>query len=517
MKKVMAIIREEMDRIGAQELQLPVLNPVEIWDETGRATDFGDELFRLKDRRNRSLVLAPTHEEVVGDLARKFVQSYKDLPQIWYQIQTKFRDEPRPRSGVIRTRQFIMKDSYSLDVDGGGLEKSYQLHAQAYRNIFTRCQLKFHVVGASSGLMGGSKSQEFMVESEFGEDTLVLCNHCDYAANLEVATSIPCEVHGESTSLEKIHTPGQRTIEQVSAFLNKQPERLMKSLLYMCDDEPIMVLIRGDHELNESKLQAHLGPSIRPAHPEEIQEVCGVEMGFVGPIGLKKPIPIFTDKALINQQDFTTGANEKDYHFSGIGLERDVKITEYVDLRNVLSDEKCVECRGNLRIANAIELGHIFQLGTKYSESMKAVYLDKRGKERPIYMGSYGIGVERIVAAAIEQNHDEKGIVWDAALAPYYVHIIPINTGNEDITRIAKQIYEKLNKKNIDVLIDDREVTPGYKFKDADLLGIPLQIIIGDKWLNESQIEIKQRKSGGTVFSSETDIMKTVLSLLKSL
>lgn len=515
MKKVMNIIREEMDAIGGQELQLPALNPIEIWDESGRSSDFGDEMFHVKDRRNRFLVLAPTHEEVISDLARKFIRSYKDLPQIWYQIQTKFRDEPRPRSGVLRTRQFIMKDSYTLDVDEESMDKAYQLHAKAYRNIFSRCGLRFHEVGASSGLMGGSGSQEFMVESNFGEDTLVLCTECDYAANLDVATSVPHRVEGQPTSLRKVHTPDTKTIEQVSTFLNVPPNRLMKSLVYISENEPVMILIRGDHDVNESKLQAYLGSTVRPAHPEEVKEVCKAEVGFVGPVGLREHIRIVADNALKNQHNLTTGANEKDTHLTGIELDRDVNIAEYIDIKNVFPDEKCVVCGDRLRVINAIELGHIFKLGTKYAESMKVFYLDNNGKERPIFMGSYGIGVERIIAASIEQNHDEIGIVWETVIAPYYVHIIPINIGNEDIKRTSNELYNTLNKKNIDTLIDDREVTPGYKFKDADLLGMPLQIIVGDKWLNERRYEIKQRKSGNTFFSSETDLIKTIRSLLK--
>ena len=517
MRKAMAIIREEMDRIGAQEIQLPVLNPVEIWDETGRNSDFGEGMFRLKDRKNRTLVLAPTHEEVVCDLARNFVKSYKDLPQIWYQIQTKFRDEPRPRSGVIRTRQFIMKDSYTLDADQEGLDKAYELHAQAYRNIFTRCRLKFLVVGASSGLMGGSASQEFMIESQYGEDTLVLCNHCDYAANLEIATSSPLKVNEKVNSLQKIHTPNKKTIVEVSTFLKKKPAQFMKSLLYISNNEPIMVLIRGDHSVNETKLESYVGTQIRQANPQEVIEICGTEIGFVGPIGLKKKVRLIADKALEHQYNLTTGANEKDYHLSGVELTRDVKNVEYADIRTVLSGEKCSICGGDLRVVNAIELGHIFKLGTKYSERMNATYLDSKGQKRPILMGSYGIGVERIIATAIEQNHDKKGIVWDPVLAPYLLHIIPVNNDDEEIFAAATRLYNMLQQEKIDTLIDDRDVSPGYKFKDADLLGMPLQIIIGEKWRKKHEIEIKERKSGNIVFSSEKNLIATIRSLLESL
>lgn len=517
MKKVMNIIREEMDAIGGQELHLPALNPIEIWDESGRNIDFGDEIFRLKDRKNRYYVLAPTHEEVISDLARKFVRSYKDLPQIWYQIQTKFRDEPRPRSGVLRTRQFIMKDSYTLNADSEGLDRGYDLHAKAYRNIFTHCNLHFHVVGASSGLMGGSGSQEFMVESEHGEDTLVLCNTCHYADNLDVASSIPHKITEKSVETSRVHTPGKRTIADISEFLKKQPNQLMKSLLYIIDNEPMMILIRGDHEVNESKLQSQFGPDIRPAHPEEVQDICGAEVGFVGPMGSKKPFRIYADEALKDQYNLTTGANENDYHISGIELTRDVEITNVIDIRSVKEGEKCKVCDGTLRVVQAIELGHIFKLGTKYSESMKALYLDKGGKEKPIFMGSYGIGVERIIASSIEQNYDEKGIVWDNILAPYSVHIIPLKSENEDIKTLAHRLYDQMNDNAIDTLIDDRDVSPGFKFKDADLLGMPLQIIIGEKWLSKGEIEIKERKSGNIVYTSENDILDTIQSMLRSL
>ena len=513
-KKVLRIIREEMDAIGGQELQLPALNPIEIWDETGRNADFGEILFRLKDRKNRLLCLAPTHEEVICDLARKYIKSYKNLPQIWYQIQTKFRDEPRPRSGVLRTRQFIMKDSYTLDVDQSGLDYGYDLHAQAYRNIFSRCGLRFYVVGASSGLMGGSGSQEFMVESDFGEDTLVLCPKCEYADNMEVATSVPDPVNDTKSSLEYTHTPSKRTIAEVSEFLHKNPNRLMKSLLYIADDKPIMILIRGDHDVNESKLLNHFGSEIRPAHPEEVMEICGAEVGFIGPVDMKKPVDIYADQVLKNQNHLTTGANKTDYHATGIELNRDVIIKQYIDVRSVNPGESCPDCGGRLKVVQSVELGHIFKLGTKYSKSMRAHYLDKQGQEQPIYMGSYGIGIERIIAASIEQNHDHEGIVWDRVLAPYDVHIIPIKMDNPEIIQLSEEIYSELQNQNIEILIDDREGTPGFKFKDADLLGMPLQIIIGDKWLNNQQIEIKDRKTGEVNLASKKDIVEMVKSML---
>lgn len=514
LKKVVRIIREEMDSIGAQELYLPTLNPIEIWNETGRSDGFGEEMFRLLDRKKRKMILAPTHEEVICHLARKFIKSYKDLPQIWYQIQTKFRDEPRPRSGIIRARQFIMKDSYSLDMDENGLDHAYQLHAQAYKNIFKRCQLNFHVVGASSGLMGGSGSQEFMLESEHGEDTLILCSGCNYAANLEIAESLPVEVQSESGTLERIYTPHKRTINEVTEFLKKQPNQMMKSIVYISDNQPLMVLIRGDHEINETKLEAYLGESVRPAHPEEVKELCGGEVGFVGPIQTKKTIRIIVDQALKNQHDLTTGANENHYHYSGIELDRDVHQKEWHDIRRVRKDEKCIQCGDKLRVIHAIELGHIFKLGIKYSDSMKALFLNKDGKERPIVMGSYGIGLERIIAAAIEQNFDEKGIVWHPSLAPFLVHIIPINLSNKDIYKKSFSVYNLCNQNNCGALIDDREVSPGFKFNEADLLGIPIQIIIGGKNLKTNQIEIKVRKTYETILSPDKDLIPTIKKIL---
>lgn len=515
LKKVMAIIREEMDAIGGQELQLPVLNPVEIWDETGRNDDFGEIMFRLKDRKGRTLILAPTHEEVVCDLARKFIRSYKDLPQIWYQIQTKFRDEARPRSGVIRTRQFIMKDSYTLDTDEKGLAYAYEKHAKAYRNIFSRSGLDFHEVGASSGLMGGSVSQEFMVESEYGEDTLVLCSDCNYAANMEVAVSSPTRFNRKSRPLEKVETPDQKTIAEVSAFLKKPPHALMKSLLFICDNEPVMVLIRGDHDVNEAKIQTGLGFAVRQANPDEVLALCGTEPGFIGPIRLKKEIRIIADDTLKGEHDLTTGANEKDYHLTGIELDRDVKVTEYADIRHVIDKEKCLQCGKELLIKNAVEIGHIFQLGSKYAESMKAVFQDKHGRERPILMGSYGTGVERIVAAYIEQNHDEKGIIWNRALAPYLVHIIPLNIDDPNVLDTANRVYGLLVNNRIDAILDDRKGSPGIKFNDADLLGMPIQLVIGSHWLKTQKFELKLRSTGNAVYASEDTLIAIVKEYLE--
>jgi prolyl-tRNA synthetase len=503
MQKAIAIVRQEMDAIGAQELYLPVLNPIEVWEETGRARDFGDEMFRLKDRKGRPMCLAPTHEEIICDLARSFVRSYRDLPQIWYQIQTKMRDEPRPRSGVLRARQFIMKDSYSLDVDQEGLDKSYELHAQAYRRIFERCGLSFFVVGASSGLMGGTGSQEFMVESPHGEDKVVLCNACDYAANLEVAVSRTAPIQdppedNPGAEPKEVPTPEKRTIEEVSGFLNVAPERLIKTLVFMTGPEQtqsVMALVAGDDELNESKLMAALGGTFRPAHPEEIKDLFGAEVGFLGPVNAPK-MPILADPRLQGGRNRITGANRDHYHITGVEVGRHFQPDRWVDLRVVKEGEICVQCGAVLRVTNAIEIGHIFKLGTKYSSAMGANVLDAEGHERPIVMGSYGIGIGRIIACAIESGHDNAGVIWPKPLAPYDIILIALNVREPEISKLAEALYGNLQTKGYEVLYDDREVSPGVKFNDADLLGIPWQVVVSPKSLAKGGVEIKERAVG---------------------
>jgi len=498
-KKVMQIIREEMDAIGGQEFHLPALNPIELWEATGRVKDFGDILFHVK---NRPLVLAPTHEEVVCWIAKNHIKSYRDLPQIWYQIQTKFRNEPRPRSGVLRGRQFIMKDSYSLDATLEGLERSYGLHAEAYRKIYTRCGLKFFIVGASSGAMGGSGSQEFMAESESGEDTCVVCDECGYAANLEVATSnVPsAQRDGVSKPLEEIYTPNVRTIDELANFLKIDTKYCAKSLVYIHNSEPVLIFMMGNDRLNESKLQSVFKGEFRPAKPEELMELTGADAGSIGPIGLKTKMRIIADKRLKDGNRLISGANKNDYHIANIDFLRDVQIDGYYDLRTVEAGEPCPQCGAKaspLRIVHAIELGHIFKLGTKYADSLGARFLDEKGEERAIIMGSYGIGVERIIACHIEQNHDENGIIWDIAIAPYSVHLIGVNMNNEAVRRTSEELYQKLLDAKIEVLFDDRaDVTPGFKFKDADLLGMPLQVIVGEQNLRNGKVEIKLRRTG---------------------
>ncbi len=494
LKKAAEIIREEMDAIGGQEFHLPALNPREIWESTNRVEAFGDTMFHIK---NRDYVLAPTHEEIMTYHAKGQLKSYKELPQIWYQIQTKFRNEPRPRSGVIRGRQFLMKDSYSFDSTWENLDASYDLHAKAYRRIFERCGLKFFIVGASSGAMGGSKSEEFMVRSDAGEDTVAYCEKCGYAANVEVAQSIIQTIVRDSESKEiyEISTPNVKSIDELCAFLQISENRCAKSRVYINDETPVLILMQGNDEVNEEKLNGLLGGQVRPAHPDELKAISGADAGSIGPVGLK--IRIIADNKLRNRNNLFSGANKNDYHIGGIDLDKDVPQIEYADLRIVSAGETCVKCGAALDVFKAIELGHIFKLGTKYSDSMGANFLDENGKEHPLIMGSYGIGVERVVACFIEQNHDDKGIVWEGELTPFKVHLIGLNMKSEPVSDLCESVYSNLNKAGYDVVFDDRkDAQAGFKFNDADLLGVPVQIIIGEKGLKEGIVEVKIRKTG---------------------
>ncbi len=514
-RKVMEIIREEMDAIGGQEFHLPALNPLELWEATGRVEAFGDILFQVK---NRPLVLAPTHEEVICSIAKNHVRSYRDLPQIWYQIQTKFRNEPRPRSGVLRGRQFIMKDSYSLDATAEGLDHSYNLHAEAYKKIYTRCGLKFFVVGASSGAMGGTGSQEFMVESATGEDTVALCDNCGYAANLEIATSkVPrARRNGISLELKEIHTPNVRTIDDLARFLSVGTEVLAKSLVYKSDGQPVLILMLGNDQLNESKLKSVLPGTLEPMEPEELAARIGAEAGSIGPVGLRG-FRILSDERLRGGNNLISGANRTHYHLANIDMERDVQVECFADLRTVQAGEPCIQCEKPLRIVNAIEIGHIFKLGTKYAESLSANFLDERGVERPIVMGSYGIGVERIIASYIEQNHDAAGIMWNKALAPFIVHLIAVNTDKEELLSASDELYKELQQVGISTLYDDRlDATPGFKFNDADLLGMPLQLIVGEKNLRYGNVELKDRRTSKRTIVKKQEVVDAILHFVKS-
>jgi len=515
-RKAMEIIRQEMERIGGQEFYLPALNPIDIWEETGRSKDFGGEMFRLTDRKGHLHCLAPTHEEVICSIARGQVRSWRDLPQIWFQIQLKFRDEPRPRGGVLRMRQFIMKDSYSLDRDESGLDHSYQLHRETYERTFQRCGLDYFIVGASSGLMGGGQSQEFMIESPSGEDDVVRCDHCSYAANLEVATSAMEPLQsGEPGPLTEVHTPGKRTVEEVSTFLNIPPGQLVKTLVYISPTGPVLALVAGDDELSEAKLTAVAGGSVRLADPNEVLERLDVEIGYLGPHG-DHGLPIYADLRLEDAVGLATGANRSNHHVTGLEFGRDVVPDEYIDLRTVKPDEGCPMCSSPVRLARAIELGHIFKLGTKYSEAMGATYLDESGREHPIVMGSYGIGVERILAAAVESGKDENGIRWNSALSPFDAEVIPLNNTDEAVKAQAEALYKSLTKAGLAVLIDDREARPGVKMKDADLIGIPAQVIVSQRNLAKGKVEIKNRWSGKRSFVGSGEAKKTINEILKA-
>ena len=514
-KKISEIIREEMNAIGGQEFHLPALNPKEIWEESNRVETFGDTMFHVK---NRDYVLAPTHEEIMTFHARNVVKSYKDMPQIWYQIQTKFRNEPRPRSGVIRGRQFLMKDSYTFDTSWEGLDKSYSLHDKAYRKIFDRCGLKYFVVGASSGAMGGTGSEEFMVKSEAGEDTVAYCEKCGYAANVEVAVSkVEPKIRSDkSDELKKIYTPGIKSIDELCEFLKIEETECAKSRVYIFQNTPVMILMLGNDEVNEIKLEKILGGTARSAHLEELVQFTKASAGSIGPIGFEARI--IADNRLKNANNLYSGANEDNYHFAGIDLLRDVKNIEYSDLRIVKSGELCTNCGNSvIEVFSSIELGHIFKLGTKYSVSMGANFLDENGKENPIIMGSYGIGVERLLACYIEQNHDENGIIWDNTLAPFQIHLMGLNMKKKEIEDASENIYKELTSSGFEVLYDDRsEVQAGVKFNDADLLGMPVQLIVGDKKLKDSKVEIKIRKTGERFDLKLDEIVKKMKELVVS-
>ena len=494
MLKIMKIVREEMDRIGAQEMLMPALTSGDVWKKSGRWEDFGSDMFRLKDRKNRDIALAPTHEEIMTLLAKEHIRSYRDLPQIWYQIQTKFRDEPRSRAGILRVREFLMKDSYSFDADWEGLTQNYEKHREAYARIFMRSGLEFIGVEASTGLMGGSKSEEFMVIADAGEDSLIICEKCGYSANLEVAEGMPRieKIEGKFEKKEKVHTPSVRSVEEVSDFLGISPSLIVKSLMYHIEDEPVLVLIRGDYEINEAKLAKVLGPKAHLASHEYIEERFGVEPGFLGPIGIDVK-RIIADETIRTIKNFVVGANKSDYHIVGVNME-DLNIEAFYDLRAVKEGDYCPKCGHPLVEKKAIEIGHIFQLGTKYSESLEAYYTDKNGKLRPIVMGSYGIGIGRIMAAAVELYHDEKGIIWPVAISPYEVSIVEINpqkTGDK-----TEEIYNELKNNGIDVIWDDRNETAGFKFKDSELVGYPFKVVVGERKLKDNRVEVQIRKSG---------------------
>jgi prolyl-tRNA synthetase len=502
LRKVEAIVREEMGRIGAQEFLLPALHPAEIWKESGRWEQMGEAMFRLRDRKHAELCLGMTHEEVFTAIARDELRSYRQLPQIWYQIQTKFRDEARPKSGVLRGRQFTMKDSYSFDLDFEGLDRSFDLHAEAYRRIFSRCGVEAIPVEASSGAMGGSESVEFMAISDAGEDWVVTCAGCGYAANLEKAVSVASVVEDpdDAAASEKFPTPGIRTIEELAAYRDgAPPERQIKTLVYAVGQELLLFLVRGDHDLNEVKaLEAVGSAELRPAHEEEIRDALGALPGSLGAVGVKS-LPIYSDRALEGRRGMTTGANEDDFHLRHVDVARDMPNRRLADLRAATAGEGCVNCGKPLEVRRSIEVGHIFKLGLRYSESMGANVLDRHGKDVPVVMGSYGIGMERIMAAAIESHHDDNGVCWPRCIAPFDVVVTTVKAREPAQRETAERLGAEFERAGFDVLIDDRDERPGVKFKDADLVGIPYRVVLGPRAMAKGKVELFERASNETV------------------
>ena len=518
LRKVEAIIREEMDRAGALEVLMPMVLPADLWKESGRWDQYGKELLRFKDRGGRDYCLGPTHEEVITDLARREIRSYKQLPLNLYQIQTKFRDEIRPRFGVMRAREFIMKDAYSFDADERGAEESYRKMYEAYCRIFERCGLRFRAVEADTGLIGGRFSHEFMVLAESGEDVIASCSNCDYAANIEMAEVGRSEGKGEKEEpkpLERVLTPGRSRVEEVAAFLGVPPSKLIKTLILRTDKGVVAALLRGDHELSEPKLRRHLGVStVEMADEEMIREVTGGPMGFSGPVGLK--IPIVADRAISGMRNMVVGGNEEDVHLINANPGRDFQVSEFADIRVAQAGDPCPRCGGRLEIWRGIEVGHIFKLGTKYSEAMGATYLDAEGREKPLVMGCYGIGVGRTVAAAIEQNHDEDGIIFPMSIAPFHVYLLPVNTNDPEVMGVSERLYEELEGEGVEVLFDDRDERAGVKFKDADLIGIPLRLTVGERNLKEGKVEIRKRRTKETILVGIEETAQRVKELIRS-
>jgi prolyl-tRNA synthetase len=513
--KIEQIVREEMNRIGAQEFHLPALNPGEVWKESGRWDEMGDNLFKFKDRTGRDMCLGMTHEEVFTTIARDELRSYRDLPQIWYQIQVKFRDEPRPRSGLLRVRQFIMKDSYTFDLEPSGLDKAYDLHDQAYRRIFERCGLRFLAVEAHSGAMGGSQSQEFMVVSDAGEDTVAVCE-CGYAANMERANSglAPLDDDPAEHEPEKVHTPNQKTIQEVSDFLKVPKSRQIKSLVYLVESKPYLLLVRGDHQLNEAKLSGATGSAVlRPATAEEIREAFGADPGSLGPVGVTS-MPVLSDLALQGRRNMVCGANQDDYHLVNVTPGEDFQ-AEFHDLRMVEEGDACPRCGKPLALRKTLEIGHIFKLGYKYSKSMGATVLNQDGVEVPVIMGSYGIGLERILVGAVELYNDEDGIVWPRPIAPFEAVVTVMRRDDPKQMRIATRFYDELTARGVDCLLDERDERPGVKFKDSELIGIPIRITVGKK-IADDKVEVFTRNDRVNRETPVEDAVDEALALLAS-
>ena len=515
-RKVEEIVRRSMNEAGAIELSMPSVQPAELWEESGRWKQYGRELLRIKDRHDREFCYGPTHEEVITDLARDMLRSYKQLPVNLYQIQTKFRDEVRPRFGLMRGREFIMKDAYSFDIDDKGASESYEKMRQAYCRVFERCGLSYKMVEADSGAIGGKFSHEFMVLAGTGEDAVISCDSCAYAANLEKAAALkPATVAGAEREPEEVSTPKAHTVQEVASQLSAQVEHIIKTIIVRADDELMAILVRGDHEANLIKLKNHLGLStVEMASADDIRST-GSPVGFSGPIGLN--IPVYADEAVMDIVSAIVGGNKKDVHIIGAKPCRDFKVTAVGDFRNALPGDVCPHCGGRYVIARGIEVGHIFKLGTRYSKNMKAMYLDRDGKQQHLVMGCYGIGVGRTAASAIEQNHDERGIKWPVPIAPFEVVVVPLNMNEPEIVAFAETVYQSLLDAGIDVIIDDRDERAGVKLSDADLIGYPLRVTIGKKTFAEGKAELTYRSTGETIQLDKDKIASYVVDKIKEL
>ena len=494
LNKIISIVREEMNRAGAAEVLMPALHPAEIWKKSGRYEALGEDKISFKNRAGFEFVLGPTHEEVITELVASNIQSFRDLPVTLYQIQTKFRDEARPRFGIIRTKEFIMKDAYSFDSDEAGLDVNYQKMSEAYHRIFLRCGLDFKVVHADPGLMGGKMSQEFMFICPYGEDKIAQ-SPGGYLASVEIAERLDPQLktpEPKSSAFVSFDTPNLRTIEEISKKFRFKPHQMVKTIIYVADEKPIAALVTGDSEINEAKLRRLVGAkALHQASPEEIEKATGAPVGFAGPVGLE--IPIYADWDILGLSDFVTGANEKDKHFKNVNLSRDFKASQTGDIRYVRDGDAAKDGSGALKVSTSMEIGHIFKLGTRYSDSLEATFLDEKGQRRPMIMGCYGIGVNRILSAAIENHHDEKGMIWPAAIAPFDIHLMTLNASSEMMCQAAEKIYEALSHQGKEVLYDDRDERAGVKFNDADLIGIPIQVVLGEKNLKNGKVEIKRR------------------------
>lgn len=518
LRKVEQIVREEMDRIGGAELLMPALQQAELWQQSGRWYTYGPELMRMKDRHGREFAMGPTHEEVITSLVRDEVKSYKRLPLILYQIQTKFRDEKRPRFGLLRGREFVMKDAYSFHANEACLDKVYDKMYEAYSNVFTRCQLNFRSVIADSGAMGGTDTHEFMVLSEVGEDTIAYSDQSQYAANIEMAPVITTYEKSNEPVLElkKIATKNQKTIADITSFLNIPAQKCIKSLLFTVDDKHVLVLVRGDHDVNDIKLKNLYGADVvELAAADDTQQILGCSVGSVGPVQVDQ-VEIIADHAVASIVNGVCGANEDDFHYMNVNPERDFTVSQYADLRFIEEGDPSPDGKGTIRFAKGIEVGHIFKLGTRYSETMQAHVLDENGRSKPMIMGCYGIGVSRLVAAIAEQFHDDQGLVWPVNIAPYDIHLIPINLKDDAQRDVAEQLYEQLKQNRFDVLMDDRQERPGVKFADSDLIGLPIRITVGKK-ASEGIVEVKVRQSGEMIEVHQDDVIATINQLMSQL